>query len=167
MKITDWQAAIGLAQLEKVDSFIQKRRNNFDLLYKKLSDLKDYILLPEISKKAEPSWFGFLITLKENRPFTKQEMVEYLEKNGVGTRQLFAGNILRQPSFVENDIKLRINNSKVLSSKDLTEADYKALPNTDYIMNHTFWVGVFPALEDKDINKTSDLIHKFIKAKIG
>lgn len=167
MKISDWQAAIGLAQLEKVDSFIQKRRDNFVLLYKHLSDLKDYILLPEIPKKTEPSWFGFLITLKENCPFTKQEMVEYLEKNGVGTRQLFAGNILRQPSFVENDIKLRINNSGILSSKDLTEDDYKSLPNTDYIMNHTFWVGVFPALGEKEMGKISGTIHTFVKERIS
>lgn len=166
MKITDWQAAIGLAQLKKVDSFIKKRRDNFDLLYKKLSDLKDYLILPEIPTSTQPSWFGFLITLKENCNFAKQEMVEYLEKNGIGTRQLFAGNILRQPSFVENDIKLKINNSEILSSKDLTEEDYQKLPNTDYIMNHTFWVGVFPALGEKEMDKISDLIHKFIKAKM-
>ena len=166
MKITDWQAAVGLAQLKKVDSFIKKRRDNFDLLYKKLSDLKDYLILPEIPTNTQPSWFGFLITLKENCNFAKQEMVEYLEKNGVGTRQLFAGNILRQPSFVENDIKLKINNSEILSSKDLTEEDYQKLPNTDYIMNHTFWVGVFPALGEKEMDKISDLIHKFIKAKM-
>ena len=163
MKITDWQAAIGLAQLEKIDKFIQKRRDNFSLLYKKLSDLKEYITLPLIPEKAEPSWFGFLITVKENQNFTKQGMVEYLEKNGVGTRQLFAGNILRQPSFIENDITLRINNSELKSSKDLTEDDYKALPNTDYIMNNTFWVGVYPALGENEIDKISKTIHKFIE----
>ncbi len=163
MKITDWQAAIGLAQLEKIDNFIQKRRDNFSLLYKKLSDLKEYITLPLIPEKAEPSWFGFLITVKENQNFTKQGMVEYLEKNGVGTRQLFAGNILRQPSFIENDITLRINNSELKSSKDLTEDDYKALPNTDYIMNNTFWVGVYPALGENEIDKISKTIHKFIE----
>jgi len=163
MKITDWQAAIGLAQLEKVDNFIAKRRENFDYLYKKLTDLKDYLILPKISEKAEPSWFGFLITLKDNCKFTKQQLVEYLENNGVGTRQLFAGNILRQPSFVENDIKLKINNSEILSSKELTEEHYKMLPNTDYIMNNTFWVGIYPALTEKNLDKTSELIHKFIK----
>ena len=165
MKISDWQASIGLAQLEKADKFIAKRRENFSLLYDKLSDLNEYLILPKVSEKANPSWFGFLITLKENCPFTKQEMVEYLEKNGIGTRQLFAGNILRQPSFVENDIKLKINNSELLSSKDLTDDDYKSLPNTDYIMNHTFWVGVFPALEEKEISRISDVIHEFIKNK--
>lgn len=163
MKITDWQASIGLAQLEKVEDYIQRRRNNFTYLYNKLSDLKEIFILPEICKNSNPSWFGFLITLKENINFTKQELVEYLENNGVGTRQLFAGNILRQPCFVENDIKLRINDSEILSSKDLTEADYKKLPNTEYIMNNTFWVGVHPSVETCGLDKISDLIHKFIK----
>jgi len=163
MKITDWQAAIGCAQLKKLDYFIAKRRENFNLLYKKLSDLTDYLILPKISENTEPSWFGFLITLKPNLNFTKQQMVEYLEQNGIGTRQLFAGNILRQPSFVENDISLRINNSDVLNSKELTEDYLVQLKNTDYIMNNTFWVGIFPALGENEMNRTSDIIHKFIK----
>ncbi len=166
LKISDWQAAIGLAQLKKADSFIQKRRDNFNLLYQKLSDLTNYLILPEIDKNAQPSWFGFLITLRENCKFTKQQMVEYLEKNSVGTRQLFAGNILRQPSFVENKIQLRINDSALLLSNELTEEHYKMLPNTDYIMNHTFWVGVFPRLGEVEINKISDTIHNFIKENI-
>ncbi len=163
MKITDWQAAIGCAQLEKVDMFIAKRRKNFNLLYEKLSDLTDYIMLPQIPDKAEPSWFGFLISVNPKCKFTKQEMVEYLESHNVGTRQLFAGNILRQPSFVENDIKLRINDGQLMSSKDLTEEHYKLLPNTDFIMNNTFWVGTFPALGEKEITRISDAIHEFIK----
>ena len=166
MKITDWQDAIGLAQLKKVDSFIKKRRENFSYLYKKLSDLTEYIILPSYSDKSEPSWFGFLIGLKENCKFTKQELVEYLEKNGIGTRQLFAGNILRQPSFVHNDIKLRINDGEIKSSKDLTEEDFKLLPNTEYIMNNVFWVGVYPALSFKEMDKISDAIHKFIDEKL-
>lgn len=165
MKITDWQAAIGLAQLDKVDEFISKRRANFAYLYNKLRDLDDYLILPEVDKNAQPSWFGFLISVKPNDKFNKQQLVEHLENNGVGTRQLFAGNILRQPSLVENDIPLRINDSELLSSKDLTEEDYAKLPNTDYIMNNTFWVGVYPELGEKELNKTSDLIHKFISEK--
>jgi CDP-4-dehydro-6-deoxyglucose reductase, E1 len=163
MKITDWQASIGVAQLDKVDEFIAKRRENFNYLYNKLSDLQEYLILPEIDKKAKPSWFGFLISVKPNDKFNKQQLVEYLEKNGVGTRQLFAGNILRQPMFVENEIQLKINNSELLCSKKLTEENYSQLPNTDYIMNNTFWVGVFPAIGAKELDKTSDLIHKFIE----
>ena len=89
--------------------------------------------------------------------------MEYLESSGIGTRQLFAGNILRQPMIVDNDIQLRIANSELLNSGELTEEHYKLLPNTDFIMNNTFWVGVFPALSEKELDKTSDLIHKFIE----
>ena len=166
LKITDWQASIGLAQLKKIDEFIAKRRENFNYLYEKLSDLKEYIILPEIPKNTNPSWFGFVITVRKDSCFTKQQLVEYLENNGVGTRQLFAGNILRQLSFTENDVLMRINNSDVINSKNLTEEDYKQLPNTDYIMNNTFWVGVFPALGKEEMDKISKLIHKFIEEKI-
>lgn len=166
MKITDWQAAIGLAQLDKVDGFISKRRANFAYLYNKLRDLEDHLILPQIDKNAEPSWFGFLISVKPNDKFNKQQLVEYLEKNNVGTRQLFAGNILRQPVFVENDIPVRIIDSQLLNSKSLSEEHYLMLPNTDYIMNNTFWVGVFPGIGEKELDKTSELIHKFIVEKL-
>lgn len=162
LKITDWQAALGCAQLKKVDTFISKRKKNFSLLYNLLSDLKEYIILPEVLADAEPSWFGFLISVKPECNFTKQEMVEYLENHGVGTRQLFAGNILRQPSFIENDITIRISGGSQLSSKDLTEKEYKLLPNTEFIMNNTFWVGIFPTLGETEMHKISDVIHKFI-----
>jgi CDP-6-deoxy-D-xylo-4-hexulose-3-dehydrase len=120
--------------------------------------------LPEFVENSNPSWFGFLITLKENCSFTKQEMVEYLEQNGIGTRQLFAGNILRQPYFVENHIPLRIKDSGLLYSDELTDEWYRTLPNTEYIMNNTFWVGIFPALSEKELTKTSDVIHEFVKS---
>ncbi len=160
LKITDWQAAIGCAQLKKLPQFIEKRTKNAEYLMHKLSDLKEYLILPEIKEGVKSSWFGFLISTKP--PISKQKLVEYLETNGVGTRQLFAGNILRQPMIVAGDIQLRIGNSELINSKDLTEAHYKLLPNTDFIMNNTFWVGVFPALAEKELNKISDLIHNFI-----
>ena len=90
-------------------------------------------------------------------------MIEFLEQNNIGTRQLFAGNVLRQPYFVENNFKLRINDSEILTSNALTEKDYKKLPNTEYIMNNTFWVGVHPSLGENEMNKISELIHKFIQ----
>jgi CDP-6-deoxy-D-xylo-4-hexulose-3-dehydrase len=163
LKITDWQAAIGVAQLKKVDQFIAKRRDNFNYLYKKLEELQDYIILPEISKKTEPAWFGFLVSVKPNDKFNKQQLVEYLERNMIGTRQLFAGNILRQPCFVENDISLRIRNSDIKKSNTLTEEDYKLLPNTDFIMNNSFWVGIYPAINRWDLDKISNFIHRFIR----
>lgn len=161
LKITDWQAAVGCSQLKKVEKFIAKRRENFKLLYEKLSDLKDFIILPEVEEGCNPSWFGFLISVKQEGK--KQELVEYLENNGVGTRQLFAGNILRQPNFVENHIPIRIKDGEIVYSDELTEEQYKMLPNTDFIMNSTFWTGVFPGLSEKEIIKISDTVHKFFK----
>ena len=125
--------------------------------------MQEYLILPKITKNCIPSWFGFLISVKENAPFSKQELVKYLEENGVGTRQLFAGNILRQPMIVENSISLRIGNSKLLNSKELTEEDYATLPETEFIMNHTFWVGVAQNNTPKDMKKISEVIHKFVK----
>lgn len=166
LKITDWQAACAVAQLEKLPYFLEKRTQNAQYLAQKLSDLTDYLILPVVQCSVSPSWFGFLISVKEEAPFSKQELVEYLEKNGIGTRQLFAGNILRQPVFVENSIKLRINDSGILYSDSLTQEHYKLLPNTDFIMNNTFWVGVYPALGIKEMDRTSEVIHSFIKSKI-
>ncbi|MDR0646734.1 MAG: lipopolysaccharide biosynthesis protein RfbH [Elusimicrobiota bacterium] len=161
LKITDWQAALGLSQLKKLPQFLEKRAENANYLMEKLSDLRDYLILPVIPQNVKPSWFGFLISVKPNDKFNKQRLVEYLENNGIGTRQLFAGNILRQPQFTADDIKLRIINSGLINSKELTEKHYKMLPNTDFIMNNTFWVGVFPALAKKHLDKTSQAIHKF------
>lgn len=165
LKITDWQASIALAQLEKLDGFLEKRTQNAKHLMEKLEDLNEYLILPTIANNVKPSWFGFLISVKPNDKFNKQQLVEFLEKNGVGTRQLFAGNIIRQPMFVENDIDFRINNSKILNSRNLTEVNYAELPNTDFIMNNTFWVGVFPGLSEKHLDKTSELIHQFISSR--
>jgi CDP-6-deoxy-D-xylo-4-hexulose-3-dehydrase len=165
LKITDMQAALGLAQLKKLPGFLKKRTDNAKYLLNKLADLQEYIVLPIVPHDVTPSWFGFLISVKPNSNFNKQGLVEFLEKNGVGTRQLFAGNILRQPMMVENPIALRINDSETLDSCTLNEEHYSLLPNTDYIMNNTFWVGVFPALGEKELDKTSELIHKFIEEK--
>lgn len=161
LKITDWQAALGVSQLKKLPGYLQKRTENATYLMNKLADLSDVLILPKVDSKVKPSWFGFLISVKPEAKFTKQQLVEYLEKNGVGTRQLFAGNLLRQPLMVENDVTLRIGAGALQNSRDLTEADYQKLPNTDFIMNNTFWVGVFPRLGEKELDTTSRLIHEF------
>ncbi len=114
-------------------------------------------------QNTKPSWFGFLISVKENQNFTKQELVKFLEENGIGTRQLFAGNILRQPMFVENNVELRILDSQILFSGSLTENEYSKLPNTDFIMNNTFWIGCYPGLGEQELSKTVEVIHKFIE----
>ena len=162
LKITDWQAACGVAQLRKLPDFLKKRSENALYMNQKLNDLSKYLILPQVNGNVKPSWFGYLISVKPEAPFTKQALVEYLEKNGVGTRQLFAGNILRQRMFVESEIPMRIGNSDLIFSNELNDDYYKLLPNTDFIMNNTFWVGIFPALGKKELDKTSDLIHKFI-----
>jgi CDP-6-deoxy-D-xylo-4-hexulose-3-dehydrase len=163
LKITDWQAAVGLSQLEKLPEFLKKRNENAQYLKSKLKDLEDFLILPQVTEGTKSSWFGFLITLKEACNFTKQEMVEYLETNNIGTRQLFAGNILRQPYFTESMIQLRINNSETLLSSDLAEEHYSLLPNTEYIMNNTFWVGVHPSLGEAEMDIISDRIHEFVR----
>lgn len=165
LKITDWQASIGLAQLKKIDKFIQKRKDNFKLLFEGLKKFEQYFILPSSSDKADNAWFGFLISVKPNDRFNKLELVKFLEENNIGTRQLFSGNILRQPSFSENEIGLRIADSGVLNSKNLSEEQYKLLPNTDFIMNNTFWVGLWHGLEKTEINKIISFFEKFIEAK--
>lgn len=167
LKITDWQASIALAQLERLPEFIEKRTTNAMFLTEQLKDLQDYLILPKVPQNVKPSWFGYLISVKPNQKFNKQQMVEYLEKNGIGTRQLFAGNILRQPMMVEYDIPMRINNSKLLSSSELNQSHYDMLPNTDFIMNNTFWVGCYPGLGEEEMKKTSQIIHKFIGDKVS
>ncbi|CDE88534.1 TPA: lipopolysaccharide biosynthesis protein RfbH [Candidatus Gastranaerophilales bacterium HUM_20] len=164
LKITDWQAALGCSQIEKLDGFLAIRKRNAELLTELLSDLQDYLILPVVKEGVKPSWFGYLISVKEDAPFTKQELVKYLEKNKVGTRQLFAGNILRQPMIVDNDVDFRIGKCpNILKPQVLTEDTYKLLPNTEFIMNNTFWVGTFPALGEEEVTKIANTIRKFIE----
>lgn len=166
LKITDWQAALGCSQIDKLDKFIGIRTHNAARLTEKLSKMSEYLILPKINKGVKPSWFGYLISVKENAPFTKQEMVEYLENHKIGTRQLFAGNILRQPMIVDNDVDFRIGNSKLINSKELSDEYYKLLPNTDFVMNNSFWVGTFPALGDEEIDRIAETIIQFINNKV-
>jgi len=163
LKITDWQAAIGLAQLEKLPGLIEKRKENFKLLYEGLKEFEDYLILPKATPNSDPSWFGFPITVKEESPFNKFEIVRYLESNGIGTRQLFAGNMLRHPAFIETNIKLRIRNSDIINSKELSEEHYELLPHTDKVMNGTFWIGVWPGINDDNITTIINTFETFIK----
>lgn len=164
LKITDWQAAIGLAQLQKLDSFLEIRRENAHTLLRELDDLRHVLILPTHHEKCSPSWFGFLISVREDAPFTKQQLVEYLESHGVGTRQLFAGNILRQPMLTTADVPMRVGDGPQVLSSALTEEDYAALPATEFIMNHTFWVGVAQNNSPQDMVRTSEVIHDFVKS---
>ena len=157
---------MGCSQIDKLDKFLEIRRRNAELLTELLSDLKEYLILPAVKEGVKPSWFGYLISVKETAPFTKQQMVEDLEKHTVGSRQLVAGNILRRPMIVDNDVNFKIGNSKIINSKELTEEHYKLLPNTEFIMNNTFWVGTFPALGENEIKRIADTIKGFINESI-
>jgi len=129
LKISDMQAACGLAQLDKAAQFIQSRKDNFAFLKDRLRSCEEYVNLPEPTEHSDPSWFGFPITLKENCPVTRLELLTYLDQNKVGTRLLFAGNLTRQPYMIGANYRI---------SGDLT--------NTDNVMNNTFWIGVQPSL---------------------
>jgi len=129
LKITDMQAACGLAQLDKASAFIQARKDNFAFLKERLKDCEEFVHLPEATEHSDPSWFGFPITLKENCPVTRLDLLTYLDQNKVGTRLLFAGNLTSQPYMQGAHYRI---------SGDLT--------NTDNVMNNTFWIGVQPAL---------------------
>ena len=146
LKITDMQAAIGVEQLKKLPSFIEARKKNFKLLYDGLKKYEKYFMLPEVESKADPSWFGFPITVREDAGFTRDEIVKYLEDNKIATRMLFAGNIIRHPSF--ENVKYRI---------------YGDLENTDRIMNDTFWMGVYPGISSEMIAYIIDKIDEFIE----
>ncbi|MBE9510272.1 MAG: DegT/DnrJ/EryC1/StrS family aminotransferase, partial [Bacteroidetes bacterium] len=146
LKITDMQAAIGVEQLKKLPLFIEARKKNFKLLYDGLRKYEKYFILPEVEPEAEPSWFGFILTVSENAGFTKNEIVKYLEENKIATRMLFAGNIIRHPCF--ENVKYRI---------------YENLVNTDRIMNDTFWIGVYPGITNKMIDYILGKFDEFLK----
>lgn len=138
LKATDMQAAIGCAQIDKFPSFVEKRRYNFKRLKEGLNDTRKNLILPEACEKSDPSWFGFVITCKENTDRTK--LVQYIEAQGVQTRMLFAGNLIKHPCFDE----MRKNGTGYRVIGDLR--------NTDRIMRDTFWVGVYPGMNDKMID---------------
>jgi CDP-6-deoxy-D-xylo-4-hexulose-3-dehydrase len=144
LKITDMQAACGLAQLEKLDFFIQRRRENYTYLRSRLETLTDFLELPEPTPNSNPSWFGFPLTLKPEAGVTRVELTRFLDDNKIGSRLLFAGNLLKQPYF--KDIEYRVVG-------DLT--------NTDITMNYTFWLGVQPALTFEQLDFVADKLEEF------
>jgi len=151
LKATDLQAAIGCAQLEKLDFIIKRRRENFTFLYEGLKDIKG-LLLPEPQKNSRPSWFGFFITVKDDAGFTRNELTEYLEEHRIQTRNLFAGNLLKHPAFDQYE----------------KDKDYRVigeLPVTDKIMTNSFWLGVYPGMTKERLQYMVDTIKSFIAGK--
>ncbi len=146
LKATDMQAALGVAQLDKLDDFIIKRKANFIKLFEGLKKFEEYFILPKWLPNTEPSWFGFLLTVKDDSPFTRDEVVQFLQSNKIATRYLFAGNLLKQPYFVSNKINYRVVGD---------------LKNTDKVMANTFWIGVFPGLNNEMIEYALNCFDKF------
>jgi len=145
--MTDMQAAVGVSQLKKLPGFIETRRRNFQLLYEGLRDLEEFFILPEATPHSEPSWFGFPLAVRHDAPFTRNQAIAFLDQRKIGTRLLFAGNLLRQPAY--QDIKHRVVGS---------------LQNTDFIMNQVFWVGVFPGINREMIHYMLETFHKLASA---
>ena len=145
LKITDMQAACGLAQLDKAPAFIQARKDNFAFLKARLKDCEEFVHLPEPTEHSDPSWFGFPITLKDNCPVTRLDLLTYLDQNKVGTRLLFAGNLTCQPYMIGANYRI---------SGDLT--------NTDNVMNNTFWIGVQPALTREMLEFAAQKIESYL-----
>jgi CDP-6-deoxy-D-xylo-4-hexulose-3-dehydrase len=145
LKITDMQAACALAQLDKAPNFIQARKDNYEFLKKRLRSCEEFLFLPEATKGSDPSWFGFPISIKENCPVSRNDLTTYLDQKKVGTRLLFAGNLVRQPSM--KGVKYRISGE---------------LNNTDNVMNNTFWIGVQPALTKEMLEYVVTQIETFL-----
>jgi CDP-6-deoxy-D-xylo-4-hexulose-3-dehydrase len=147
LKATDMQAAVGVAQLKKLPGFITARRENFRYLWDSLRDLDEFFVLPEATPRSNPSWFGFALTVRPEAPFERRELVTFLEERKIGTRQLFAGNLVRQPAY--RDVPHRIVGD---------------LATSDQIMTSTFWIGVYPGLTREMLDYVIASIHDFVRA---
>lgn len=148
LKLTDMQAAVGVAQMRKVKSFIKARKANHTLLKKKMKKFEKFFVLPEATKDSEPSWFGFVLTIKKQAPFTRSELVQYLEEKKIATRLLFGGNIIKQPAYQNVDFKIK-----------------GKLTDSDLVMHNTFWIGCYPRINNATINYVVATFEEFLSQK--
>jgi CDP-4-dehydro-6-deoxyglucose reductase, E1 len=146
LKVTDLQSSVGVPQLKKLPGFITSRNKNHKYYMELFKKYEEYFMLPVKHEKADPSWFGFLITLKKDVPFHRNDLVRFLEENKIATRNLFGGNLTKQPAYINK-------NHRVVGS----------LENTDYIMNNSFWIGVYPGIDVEKMNYVDSIFHKFLK----
>ena len=146
LKITDMQAACGLAQMNRVRGFIKSRRNNFKYIHDSLKSHEEFLILPKATENSNPSWFGFPITLKDNLSVNRNQLLRSLDEKKIGFRLLFSGNVTKQPYMIEKNFR--------------TVGDLK---NTSTIMNNTFWIGLYPGLVHKELDFVTDSIKKFLK----
>ena len=149
LKATDMQAAIGCAQLEKLPSFVEARRRNWRFLRDALAPLEDVFILPEPEQNSNPSWFGFMLTVREDAPFKREDIVRHLEERGIQTRMLFAGNLIKHPCF--DEMRKTGKGYRVVSD----------LRNTDAIMERSFWVGVYPGMDERRLEAMSNAALSF------
>lgn len=150
LKVTDMQAAIGVAQLEKLPQIVEARRKNWNRLYEGLKDLEDKLILPQPEENSKPSWFGFLISVKEGTGKSRVELAKFLEANKIQTRNLFAGNLLKHPAF--DEMRKTGEGFRVVGD----------LRNTDFIMNNTIWVGVYPGMTNEMLDFMIKKIREYI-----
>ena len=151
LKATDLQASIGCAQLEKLPEFVERRKQNWSYLREKLDELSDQLVLPEKNEKSVPSWFGFLITVRENADFTRDDIVKFLEERNIQTRNLFSGNFIKHPCF--DEMRDKGEGYRVIGT----------LTNTDRIMNSSFWIGVYPGMNQMKLDYMIETIKEFVK----
>ncbi len=151
LKVTDMQAAVGLAQMDKLESFVEARKRNWQILRDQLNDLEEYFILPNATPNSDPSWFGFILTVRKDAGFTRNAITQHLESHRIQTRVLFAGNLLRHPLFDE------------YHQNPSSFRTIGALPNSDTVMTDTFWIGVYPALTETMLAFMVDKIRSYIK----
>jgi CDP-6-deoxy-D-xylo-4-hexulose-3-dehydrase len=145
LKATDMQAALGASQIVRLPQFIERRRENFRHLHSALKPLESCLLLPEATPGSDPSWFGFPIGVREGAPFSREDLIRALEAKKIGTRLLFGGNLLRQPAY-----------------EGCEHRSVGDLPNTDFVMNNVFWIGVYPGLTAEMLDFVADTITGFV-----
>jgi CDP-6-deoxy-D-xylo-4-hexulose-3-dehydrase len=149
LKLTDLQAAIGVAQLKKLPDFIAARRRNFRMLFDAMKPLQDVLILPRATEGSDPSWFGFPIAVRPDAPFTRDQMVRHLESRNIATRLLFGGNLLRQPAY-----------------RDIPHRVIGDLAGTDFVMNQVFWIGVYPGITEEMVSYVADVIGGFVRGVV-